>query len=252
MEQLQVEIKKDIIEHATRNIEIIYEPNKTSLTKQDEQLLAAYIQLHDFELNLQKTLDGLFHECIPVRKMIELLEEERIKLQATFDVCCSLADKLGDTSYIFDETNLEKLTESQKETSNGILEYNGKLLKVYETIKDISSRVDIYNEASEDGLNAVYDEYSKIHLAHSINWENNSINIVAYENEYENFLNYRSVKEEHRRTLWDYCDSTINSYTNLNLQTTSLYNVWNEFVKRCNLLRATAELHTGALAISNN
>ena len=97
MRQLQEEIKKDIIKHAARNIEIIYEPGKTAMTKQDEQLLAAYIQLHDFELKMQKTVDKLYHDFIPVNKIIDTLREELMKVQDTFNDCCSLADKLSDT-----------------------------------------------------------------------------------------------------------------------------------------------------------
>ena len=252
MQQLQEEIKQDIIKHAARNIEIIYEPGKTAMTKQDEQLLAAYIQLHDFELKMQKTVDKLYHDFIPVNKIIDTLREELMKVQATFNDCCSLADKLSDTSYIFGETSLEKLTESQVLTGKEILNYNDKIIKAYETIEGLSKEVNKYNEANEDEANALYDEYSKICTAHSINWENNAINIVTFEDEYARFLNYRTVHEDRRTSLMNFCDSALNNYTNLNLQTNSLYNVWKEFIKRCNLLRTLAELHAKVLGINNN
>jgi hypothetical protein len=59
MQSLQQEIKKDIISHPFRNIEIIYEVNKTTLTPQDEELLFRYIGLHDLELRMQNTADNL-------------------------------------------------------------------------------------------------------------------------------------------------------------------------------------------------
>ncbi len=87
MQNLQETIKKDVIKHPIRNIEITYEPGKTAMTEQDEQLLAAYIKLHDFELKMQKTADKLFQESIPLSKTIETLREELMHVQSVFDTC---------------------------------------------------------------------------------------------------------------------------------------------------------------------
>ncbi len=252
MENLQETIKKDIIKHDARNIEIIYEAGKTAMTKQDEALLAAYIKLHDFEFKMQKTADKLFHESIPLNKNIDALREELMRVQSTFDACSELADKLSDISYSSKETSLEKLTESQEKTSKEILDYSDKIVKIYEITDALSKEVDKYNVANEDEMDLLYEEYSAINLDHSVNWENNSINIVTFDKEYEDFLSFRSVQEDRRVSLMDFCDKAINNYTSLNLQTTTLYNVWKEFLKRCNLLRTMADLHANALAISIN
>lgn len=252
MQQLQEDIKKDIIKHAGRNITIIYEPGKTTMTKQDEQLLAAFIKLHDFELRMKETADKLFKEFIPVNKEIDALREELAKVQATFDNCCSLADKLSGATYVFEETSLDKLTESQMQTQEELVVYSDRIMKVYETVDKLSKEVDKYNVADEDECNALYDEYSEINLAHSQNWENNSINIVDFDNEYDTFLSHRSVQEDRRKSLMSFCDNAMNNYTNLNLETTTLYNVWKEFIKRSNLLRSVAELHTNATRFTNN
>ncbi len=252
MQQLQEDIKKDIIRHAGRNITIIYEPGKTTMTEQDEQLLAAFIKLHDFELRMKETADKLFHEFIPVNKEIDALREELAKVQATFDNCCSLADKLSGATYVFEETSLDKLTESQMQTQEELVAYSDRIMKAYETVDKLSKEVDKYNVADEDECNALYDEYSEINLAHSQNWENNSINIVDFDNEYDTFLSYRSVQEDRRKSLMSFCDNAMNNYTNLNLETTTLYNVWKEFIKRSNLLRSVAELHTNATRFTNN
>ncbi|HEY5407050.1 MAG TPA: hypothetical protein VIJ92_08180 [Ginsengibacter sp.] len=252
MQHLEETVKKDVIKHATRTIELIYEPGKTVMTKQDEQLRAAYIKLHDFELKMQKTADKLFRESVPLNKTIDNLREELMKAQATFADCCKLADKLSDVTYSSGETSLEQLTESQEQTGKEILAYSDKIMKVYEIVVVLSKEVGEYNVASEDESNLLYDKYAAIKTAHSANWETNSINIVTFEDEYEKFHSYRSVREDNRVGLMDYCDKTISNYTSLNLQTTTLYNVWNEFVKRCNLLRAMADLHANALAIGIN
>lgn len=252
MQNLQETIKKDVIKHAARSIEIIYEAGKTAMTKQDEQLLAAYIKLHDFELRMQKTADKLFHDSIPLNKSIEVLREELMHVQSTFDDCCELADKLSDISYSSNEASLEKLTASQEKTSKELLEYSDKIMKIYKLTESLSKEVDKYNVANEEEMDLLYDEYSAINLDHSINWENNSINIAAFDKEYENFHSYRSVQEDRRVSLMDHCDKAINNYTSLNLQTTTLYNVWKEFLKRCSLLRTMADLHANALAINVN
>ena len=252
MQQLQETAKKDIIKHAARNIEIIYEPGKTAMTKQDEQLLAAYVKLHDFEIKMRKTADKLFRECVPLNKTIDAVREELLQVQDTFNNCSELADKLSEATYVSDEATLEKLTESQVNTSKEILNYNEKIVGIYEMTEVLSKEVYAYNLANEDEVNLLYEEFSEIRTAHSGNWEHNSINIVTFEDEYDRFLSYRGVQEEHRASLMDFCDEAIVNYTTLNQQTTTLYNVWKEFLKRCNLLRAMAELHANALSISNN
>ena len=252
MQNLQETIKKDVIKHPIRNIEITYEPGKTAMTEQDEQLLAAYIKLHDFELKMQKTADKLFQESIPLSKTIETLREELMHVQSVFDTSCELADKLSDISYSSNETSLKKLTESQKQANDAIMAYSIKIKDVYELTEHLSKQVNEYNLANEDEMNLFYDEFSDIDLAHSANWEINSINIATFDDEYQKFLSYRSEREDRRISLMDYCDKAINNYTSLNLQTTTLYNVWNEFLKRCDLLRKIADLHTNALSINEN
>lgn len=99
MQQLEEGIKKDLIKHPFRNIEIIYEAGKTTLTAQDEELLAAYISLHDFELEMKNTASALFQEAPPINRAVEALHEELKGVKATFDTCGALADKLSDDSY---------------------------------------------------------------------------------------------------------------------------------------------------------
>ncbi len=252
MQQLHETIKKDIIKHAARNIEIIYEPGKTVMTTQDEQLLAAYVKLHDFEIKMRQTANKLFREFVPLNKTIDAVREDLFHVQATFNDCSELADKLSEVTYVSGETSLEKLTESQVNTSKEILDYNEKIVGIFKMTKVLSKEVNEYNLANEDEVNLLYEEFSVIRTTHSGNWEDNSINIVTFDDEYDRFLSYRSVQEESRASLMDFCDKAIANYTNLNQQTTTLYNVWEEFLKRCNLLRTMAELHANALSISNN
>jgi hypothetical protein len=252
MQQLESTEKKDIIEHAARKIVIIYEPGKTTLTAQDEQLLNAYLRLHDFEEKLMATANELFRDFGPVSKKINNLKEELKNVQATFDECLLLADKLCAVNYETDEASLEELGKNQEQASKVIFAYNEEIMKVYKKTESLSKRVEQYNEASEDEANSLYDEFSKISTDHSINWQNNAIDIAAFEDEYEDFDSYRTVSEKRRESLMNFCDATSNDYVTLGLQTNSLYAVWKEFLKRCQLLRSTAELHTAALRFTNN
>jgi uncharacterized coiled-coil DUF342 family protein len=160
------------------------------MTQQDVQLLAAHVKLHDFELSMQKTVDKLYHAFITVNKAIDELREELMKVQETYNECCLLADKLSAATYTAREASLEELTESQLQTNAEIQNYSDKIIAVYETIDPLSKEVNKYNEANEDQMDAFYDEYSAVHVAHCTNWENNSINIVTFEDEYEKFHSY--------------------------------------------------------------
>ncbi|KAA9037208.1 hypothetical protein FW778_17425 [Ginsengibacter hankyongi] len=252
MEQLQEQVKKEIIRHPTRNIDIEYEPGKTTFTAQDEEFLAAYIRLHDFEFEMYQTANKLYNEFLPVNKTLDALRDELTKAEATFNDSCSLADKLSDASYDVEETSLEKLAESQMQTEKELVNYSEKIKKVYETLQKLATEITKYNEANEGDIEAIYDKFSSIRVAHSANWQINTINIAAFEDEFEKFHSYRNVYEKRRETLMEFCDSTLDNYSKLNQQSTTLYNLWKEFLKRCKLLRAVAELHSQTIIISNN
>ena len=252
MEHLQEEIKKEIIRHSARNIEIEYEAGKIALTRQDEEFLAAYIELHDCEFNLYQTADKLYNEFKPVNKTLDLLRDELTKAEATFNNCCTLADELSDARYNVEETRLKKLSESQMQTEKELVDYSEKISTVYQTLQKLGAEITKYNEANEDGINAIYDKFSSIRTAHSVNWEINTINIAAFEDEFEKFHSYKSVYERRRESFIEFCDSTLNNYSKLNQQTTNLYNLWKEFLKRCKLLRTVADLRSQTIIISNN
>lgn len=123
---------------------------------------------------------------------------------------------------------------------------------MYETLQKLATEITKYNEANEGDIEAIYDKFSSITTAHSANWQINTINIAAFEDEFEKFHSYRNVYEKRRETLMEFCDSTLDNYSKLNEQSTTLYNLWKEFLKRCKFLRAVADLHSQTIVISNN
>jgi hypothetical protein len=246
------EIKKEIHKHEYRNIQLIFEPGKTTITQEDEALPAGLIKLSDFELEMRKTVDQLYKDCIPVDKMINALRDEFAKVNATFNTCVEMADKLADTSYVVTEASIEKLTQGQIKTNEEIQRFHAGMTKVFAEVQGLEKRLEKYYLANEDESNALYDEYSEIVLNHSHHYEINSINIVDFDDEYNNFLEYRGSCEDRRKTLLDYCDEVLENYTRLNLENTTLYNVWAEFLKRCDLLRKVAVLHSGVIGGTYN
>ena len=252
MQQLQEGIKKEIIKHPFRNIEIIYEAGKTNLTAQDEELLAAYINLHDFEQEMKDTVNALVKEATPINKAIEALHEELKKVQATFDTCRELADKLSDDTYILEETSLEKLAEARQQTENELKEYNKKILEIYEKANALQEKITEYHKNSEERSAVLYDKCNTVALTQLKNWENNTINGAEFDEQYNKFREYRALAENQRESLISICTDATTNYTNLNQRTSVLYNVWNEFIKRCNLLTTVSDLHNKATGFAAN
>jgi hypothetical protein len=98
----------------------------------------------------------------------------------------------------------------------------------------------------------LYDELTSLAMDHLNNSENNAIDAVAFDEQFDQFRGYATSKVEQREVLLQSCDSVLINYTNLNNQTTTLYNVWNEFIKRCDLLVAMADLHNDAMGFNIN
>lgn len=252
MQQSQEGIKKEIIRHPFRNIEITYEPGKSALSAQDKELIAAYIKLNDFELEMKNTSENLYHESLSINRTIKELGENLKSVQAIFDACCTIADKLSDASYLVEEASLEKLAEAREQTQQALKDHHPKILAIYETVKAQQKKITEYNEADEDKSNILYDEFTELVNAHFENSENNTIDVVAFDVEFDQFRSYREATETRRKDLMTECDLVVTNYTNLNTENTALYNLWNEFIKRSDLLARMAELHTQATGFTEN
>jgi len=251
MQPLEQAIKKDIIEHPFRNIEIIYEANKTTLTPKDQELLAAYISLHDLEYRRQNTGESLCRQSLQVNEILETLEKELKKVQASLDVCIDLADKLSEENYVLEETSMDKLYIAREETLHELTEYNIKILEAYETAKAIQERMNDHNANDENTADALYSKISRLAMDHLGN-ESNAINPVAFDSQFDQFREYVYRRQSQREDLLNTCDEMMDNFTNLNLQTATLYTGWNEFVKRYDLLIKMYVLHKKATGFTEN
>jgi len=251
MQSLQQEIKKDIISHPFRNIEIIYEANKTTLTLQDEELLSRYISLHDLELRMQNTADNLCRQSLLVNETLETLQAQLKMVETSLDVCIDLADKLSEENYVMEETSMDKLYVAREETLQKLNEYNVKILEAYEATKAIQDSMNDHNANDQNATDALYSELSTLTMNHLAN-ESNAIDPVAFDSQFDQFREYACARESQREDLLNTCDDMMDNYTKLNLQTTTLYNTWNEFTKRYGLLIKIYALHNKATGFTEN
>ena len=79
-------------------------------------------------------------------------------------------------------------------------------------------------------------KFSAIERKHSKNYKINSINICEFDAEKERFHTYRSVHKDHSDGVSRMQDGYVLDYNTLMLQTEMEYGIWNEFVKRLDLL----------------
>jgi len=252
MQPSQPATKKDIIDHPFRKIEIIFEPGKTTLTPQDELLLHTYIRLHDLQLDIKNKAENLYRESVAINQNIAFLEKELERVGATFNTCVKIADKLSSAGYNPEEASLEKMMTAREETVSQLSDYNTKIVSVYEAAQALNKKMNEEADSDEEKLEALYDELTSLAMDHMENSENNAIDPVAFDEQFDQFRGYATSKVEQREVLLQSCDSVLINYTNLNNQTTTLYNVWNEFLKRYDLLIAMSDLHNGAMVFNVN
>ena len=252
MQKIQEEVKKDMIRHPTGIIEVVYEPGKTTLTAADEELLAAFIKLKDFEQQMKETADNLYHECQPVKETIDELREELKGVKTSFDACSGLADKLSEPSYVFEETSLDKVTSARDKTEELLRINNLKLEELYQKVSVIQDKINEYNAANENRLDTLFEEYNKLSMEHLENPENNSIDAAHFDQQFDEFRSFRSELDSRRTILIEDCQQVVNEYATLNLETSVVYNTWNEFMKRFDLLHALSDLHNKATGFTAN
>jgi hypothetical protein len=252
MQPLQEEVKKDVITHPFRNIEIVYEAGKTTRSAQDEELITGYTGLHDFEQEMKNTAEELHRKSGSINETLKELREELAMVREKFEICCQLADKLSETSYSVEETSLEKLAYLSGECEEKLKDYYNKLIAVYERAKVVRDKINEYNENSENRSEAVYEKFTTLVMNHAVNWENNAIDIVDFDQKFDQFREYLPTTQSYREYLVEESESAMTNYTNLNNESTALYNLWNEFTKRSHLLVKMSHLKNDATGFTEN
>ena len=230
-------------QHPMRRIELQYMPEKTLLTTEDETLLKKYLELHDFEYHLLKKTEELYISFCEIEKQVSTLLERVNDIKEKLNKSVAMADKLSADTYIPAETNMEKIQENNASVAAELSTHHQHLQSLYTEVKYYQGILNSCIEATEEGSEKIYDEYSIISTAHSQNYEINTIDIVSLHIDYEKFCSSRDLCEERRDGFMNECDKVLNNYNTLNLETNALYNLWAEFIKRCELIQVVATLH---------
>ena len=252
MHSLQKDIRKDIIKHPYRNMEIIYEAGKMMLSAQDEELIKEYTRLHDFEQKMKSTAEQLHRQSESLNETILQLDEKLLSVRASFDTCVSLADKLSQANYSLMETSVEKVAKVQEQTQEKLKDYHKDLLAIYEIAKVMQEDINQYHEFNENGTETIYEEVYTLVMNHSANWENNAINTSDFDRQFNQFRKFATMMENRREFLVAESESVMDNYNNLNNETTALYNLWNELIKRTDLLARMSDLHNKTTGFTEN
>ena len=224
------------ISHPLRKISITYGYNDNPWTKEDEQLVKAFIALHESEMKQQKLADYLLKEYSEIRKKIKVartkLEEVTILLKDNIKE----ADKLSEKTGLIKPKTFPAFLERIMNTNDEIQEYGPLLSDVKDALDLLQPEKELYAVTDEDTETELWDKYSDIHLKHCRNYEKNSIDIVEFDKEDDSFRTYRSVHEDNRNGKIDYSNDTIEDYNVLVIETEMQYQLWAEFNKRRLLL----------------
>lgn len=227
----------NVIEHRTRNISFSIDETKP-WTKDDEQLINAYIKVHDFEQLIQDTGKVLQNETKLTNEEIEQARhnltgvEKQVKKVSKFADIFIIPDpkKEDKANQIFDEADKVYKT---------ITMHQELLLKLDGDIKKFCALKSEYLDNLEDF--SLWEEYNDASHEHAKNYETNSIDIVSFGLEDEFFRGYMSVHKESNHGVFDRADKSIENYNSLICETKIQYATWEEFLKRIHLIRAIIE-----------
>lgn len=231
-----------IQDHSMRRIVLDYTPGKTVLTPQDEQLLEKHIQLHDFEYQLLKNTEKVFHSFNSMVNQVTSLKEYLTKIKGTLNETIEMADKLSATTYVPEETSLERIIAQNASTADELIDYHRQINLLYNELKDHQELLNKCITASDEGSRKVYNEYDEAAVVHNTLYLTNTIDIVSLDDDLNNFRCTQTVYEQRRSFFMDSCQEVLTSYAALNLETSTLYGVWTEFSKRCGLMQVVADL----------
>ena len=82
----------------------------------------------------------------------------------------------------------------------------------------------------------MWKELSDIEMTHSRNYEINAIDVCSFDDEKERFQIFLGVHKDHSDGISRMQNDYVLDYNTLMLQTEMEYGIWNEFVKRLDLL----------------
>jgi hypothetical protein len=236
------------IEHGARNISFSADESKP-LTEEDEQLIAAYVKLHDRELLLKAQGKELRDYCSSLNKQTE---EVRTVLTDLKDMLVALS-KQADGFVTVDpnrEMKAKQIIQETERVNTNMQNYHPLLTELDLVAKDCTEK----NSAFIDEVESydLWETYDNIHSSHFANHTVNSIDIVSFDNDDELFRAFVSICDNENKAAIDYANNAIDNYSKLVLQTEMQYGIWEEFLKRLALIRMVVESKAGEIFTSSN
>jgi hypothetical protein len=80
----------------------------------------------------------------------------------------------------------------------------------------------------------------------------NTNDIVSFDSDLEDFRLTQNMHEKSGITFMNLCDEILFAYNAFNLETNTLYGLWREFLKRCELIEVVSNLRSSQTFSSYN
>jgi hypothetical protein len=237
-----------VLEHSTRNISFSADELKP-WTKDDEQLISAYIKIHDREQHIKNAGKVLESETKCINEEIEQTRQKLTEVEAQIKEL----SKFADTFILPDpkkEDKANKVFDEADKVYKTITSYQQLLIKLGDNLENFCVLKSGFLNNLEDFT--LWDEYNAAKHEHVKNYEINSIDIVSFGLEDEFFRGYISIHKESNHAVFDRADKSVENYNALILETKIQYVIWEEFLKRVHLIRAIVESSGNQLISSVN
>lgn len=221
-------MQEKTIAHPLKTITVYYDESKP-WTLQDEQLVQAYIGVHDYEWNLQKTFEKLRTNYGQLDEKLKKVSNDLLVLQEQLDQFSRDADQAFDQVVMRNFKALDDFTERTLLMKEDIDKY-------HHGIEEVNRMATDNGKPFSELLNEFYggkawDTFSKTKLMHGKNYEVNAIDTVLFDSEQEQFKVWNAAREGNQNSHIDYFNRVVDHLNLLQAETKVQYTVWDGILK---------------------
>ena len=220
-----------LYEHPLRKFEIEYDDSKP-WTALDEDLINAFIALHDYEWERKEKAGELLKQYGELNRAVDAARVEWQKVKKMMDETRQFAEVVIPAMQLKQVVVHEHFDKTVVQTDEAILEYD-KVMRAIDLETPEPDRDAFFEE--QENL-TWWDQFDEVNLEHSQQWEVNSIDTAVFTDTEEMFRLFVGEQTKHHDQVMDYINRVINNHHILMLETELLYEVWKEFIKRVQLL----------------
>ncbi|MFN8323421.1 MAG: hypothetical protein U0T74_12240 [Chitinophagales bacterium] len=220
-----------LFEHPLRKFEITYDDSKP-WTTQDEDLVNAFLNLHQYVMERTETSRHLMEQYAALNRAIGAARTEYQKVRKMMDETRQMAEVVIPAMQLNQVVVQEHFDKAVLQTDEAILEYD----QVMRAIDLETPEPARYAFIEEQDDAPIWNQFDETNLEHSRQWEVNSIDTAVFTDTEEMFRVFVGEQARQQDQVIDYTNEVINNHHILMLETELLYEVWKEFVKRVQLL----------------